>query len=192
MCFGGSKTTVVVPPPPEPSKEEVRQNQLTNQLLELNISAQGFEIEETEDGPRIVERQLTPEQIAQKTTDETRERELQDRLFASVEGLGERDQEFEDRITALLDPELTERQLEIQDLAEQRQLEELSGQPSERTKELVGESFESARTMGEEDIQRFATELAGSRGFERTDSPVAQEAFKAQRDLTTGLRSAEA
>ena len=194
MCFGGGKstTTVVVPPPPEPSKEEVRQNQLTNQLLELNISSQGFDIVEGPDGPRIVERQLTPDQIAQKTQDETRDRELQDRLFQELEGLGERDQEFEDRITALLDPELTDRQRQIQDLAEQRQLEELSGQPSERTKELVGETFESARTMGEEDIQRFATELAGSRGFERTDSPVAQEAFKAQRDLTTGLRSAEA
>jgi len=172
MCFGG--TTIEVPAPPAPSPEEVRQNRLTNQLLELNIAAQGFDIVEGPDGPTVVERQLSPEDQVRKDLEETRTSELQDRVFEALGG------------------ELTPIQEEIQDLAEQRQLEELRGQPSEQTKQLVGESFTSAREMGEEDIQRFATELAGRRGFERTDSPIANAAFKAQTDLTTGLRSAEA
>ncbi len=178
MCFGGSKTEVVVPPPPEPTPAETRQNQLTNQLLELNISSQGFEIEEGPEGPRIVERELTPEQQERKEKDAERDLALTDLIFKQLEEAG--------------GGKLTERQQQIKDLTEERQLEALSGVPSERTKELVGETFESARTMGEEDIQRFATELAGRRGLERTDDPVSGAAFKAQTDLTTGLRSAEA
>ena len=63
---------------------------------------------------------------------------------------------------------------------------------SPETRELVGKEFEGARTRGEEDIRRFATELAGQRGLRVSDTPIGGEALRAQERLTSGLRSAEA
>ena len=68
----------------------------------------------------------------------------------------------------------------------------LSEGPSDATRELVGEVFNAQQVKGNQEINRFATEFAGSRGFEKTDSPVADAAFRAKTDLSTGLRSAEA
>ena len=70
--------------------------------------------------------------------------------------------------------------------------EQLLGQPSEETKKRVGEVYDAARISGEEDINRVMREIAGSRGMNTSDSPVAAEAGRAVSRLTTGLRSAEA
>ncbi len=70
--------------------------------------------------------------------------------------------------------------------------ESVLGDISPETRELVGETFTSAREQGEADIQRFARELAGERGLNLFDSPIAKEALLAEGRLATGLRSAEA
>lgn len=96
--------------------------------------------------------------------------------------------------------ELKRRQTEI---AENRQL---LGDVTERIKArlegrvvatpeqraLIGETFASSRATGEEDIRRFAEELAGQRGLRLSDTPIGGEALRAQGRLALGLRSAEA
>lgn len=92
-------------------------------------------------------------------------------------------------------PEETPIQQEIREEAEKRTLAFLRGEApplAPGQEERISEVFGAARTEGEQDIQRFAEELAASRGFSVTDSPIAQEVLPQQRRLATSLRGGEA
>jgi len=127
------------------------------------------------------EGELRIEAIPERTTEE---------IAAAVES-GELTQDQADQITEKQEAAAKEEDFQKR-IREKIESELFSEGPSDETRELVGETFDFTRERGEEDINQFATQLAGSRGFEKTDSPIADAAFRAQGDLTLGLRSAEA
>ena len=136
-------------------------------------------------------------QLEAGTNNQVRLEEIPERTLEDIEAdiasgeitQSQGDRELEDQTRATEDRE-------FQDLLQDRIREELlrdpNEGPSDATKALVGETFNAAEVKGNQEINRFATEFAGSRGFEKTDSPVANAAFRAKTDLSTGLRSAEA
>jgi hypothetical protein len=90
---------------------------------------------------------------------------------------------------------LTPEEIEAQEFERDliaRAREQLLGQPSEETRELVGKTFESTRTRGTDELQRFAIQQAGSRGLRLSDSPIGETSLRAKADLEAQLASAEA
>lgn len=74
--------------------------------------------------------------------------------------------------------------------ANQNLLDRLTGKapfvsPEEQT--ALDELFGTMKARGTQDIQRFAGDLAASRGLMTSDSPIGNEALRTQRDFLEGL-----
>lgn len=68
----------------------------------------------------------------------------------------------------------------------------LRGVADPETKRLVGETFQAQREAGNQELNRYMTEMAGARGLDITDSPFQRELGIQKQGLETGLRGAEA
>jgi hypothetical protein len=63
---------------------------------------------------------------------------------------------------------------------------------SPETKRLVGETYASQRTAGNQEIDRYATQNMAARGLNANDSPALREVGLQKQAMETGLRGAEA
>ncbi len=90
---------------------------------------------------------------------------------------------------------MSEQDKQIQDLGKQYVLNALQGKPPELSpeqKSLLDTTYGAAQTSGQQEIDRYARELAGSRGLALSDSPVAREALLQTGNLQTQLQGSKA
>jgi hypothetical protein len=80
------------------------------------------------------------------------------------------------------------RNRELEDLA----FAKLKGTVSDADRKMVGDTFQAQREAGNQELNRYATEMAGARGLDVTDSPFQRELGIQKQGLETGLRGAEA
>lgn len=95
----------------------------------------------------------------------------------------------------LADATPSETDLEIQRLSDERALAALRGEPlplSPGQQAQLDTIYGNAQQQGEQDLRRFAEELAAARGMHLTDAPIGAEVLRQQRDLTTNLETAKA
>ncbi len=98
--------------------------------------------------------------------------------------------------TALLSQlEETPLQTQIRETAEANTLAFLKGEAppiSEGRAALIEQQFGAAEEQVSTDLERFAGELAASRGLQVTDSPILAEILRQKQQASTALRGAEA
>jgi hypothetical protein len=63
---------------------------------------------------------------------------------------------------------------------------------SPETRQLVGETYNAQRTLGNQEIDRYAKENMAARGLNANDSPALREVGLQKQAMETGLRGAEA
>jgi hypothetical protein len=80
------------------------------------------------------------------------------------------------------------RNKELEDLA----FAKLKGTISDEDRRMVGDTFQAQRDAGNMELNRYASEMAGARGLDVTDSPFQRELGIQKQGLETGLRGAEA
>jgi hypothetical protein len=68
----------------------------------------------------------------------------------------------------------------------------LNGVVSDEDRALVEGTFQAQRESGNQELNRYATEMAGARGLDVTDSPFQRELGIQKQGLETGLRGAQA
>lgn len=193
---GGGKTTVVNQtnvPPRTPEETELLREQLNatktqNQLFQVQIEEvkkQNAEFEKLLPAQR--------ELFAAQTGALTSLARVQEQQFEAQARL----LPVQERQVALLEAALTETptQTKIREASEARALAFLEGRTpplSAGQTERLDTLFGTQREEGQEEIRRFAEELAGQRGLNLSDTPIGGEALRATERLERGLRGARA
>lgn len=113
-------------------------------------------------------------------------------LAGDIEGVDPEDP----NIRELLERQISQQQFgrQIEEEVTPRLLAQLRGEEflSPGQESLLDELFGTQLELGEEDIRRFAGELAGQRGLRLGDTPIGGEALRAEERLVRGLRGARA
>ncbi len=75
---------------------------------------------------------------------------------------------------------------------EKMAFDRLKGVVSPETQKLVGETYNAQRTLGNQELDRYASENMASRGLTANDTPALREIGLQKQAMETGLRGAEA
>lgn len=178
---GGKTSTTVTTQIPPKTEEELSLIRKQNEFLDIQLQE--------------VKRQnelLAEAFPAQKALFEAQTRAATVFADATTAQIGQQTKLFDTLMTELTP---TEGEREIQKLSEERTLAILRGEApplSPEQKERIDTIFGESKREGEEDIKRFAEELAASRGMRLSDSPIGGEALRARTDFQKSLSAGKA
>lgn len=181
---GGTKSTTTVNVPPKSAEETA----LLKEQLEVTKTQNEFfrlQLEEIKKQNEIFSEQLP----AQKALFEAQ--------TSALSNLARLQEEQFSVASRLLEQEFTETptQKQIREAGEARTLAFLEGRTPPLTAgqtQRLDTLFGTQREEGQDEIRRFAEEIAGQRGLKLSDTPIGGEAVRAGERLERGLRGARA